>query len=550
MNGAEAMGGFRFPRVPDAAIVACAVIAIVFGIGLRFFELGRPLFWQDEAYTALRTTGHLEADYRPLFDGRLHGVSEVRAFVTLDPSRGVGDVVRALAREDPQHPPLFYVLERLWIGAFGSSASAFRSLSALFGALGIGLAFALGAALLRSRVGGAMSAALFAVSPLFVLYARQAREYALFADATMLGTLALLCALRAPTLRAWSAYAACVALGLYSDPLFLLVSVSHAATCVLFGGALARRIVSWAAATVAGALPFAPWALNAMRRNGTISGELDWAQTLYPLKYLLQKWTFNVGALAFDAEFRSLWLLPFALLGIAGLIVGVVVFARRADRWVAAVLAPLTITTLVVVVARDALEGAHFATIPRYLIATWLGLEFVLASALYAGLRTAPYRTLAAAAWLLFLALGIASGAIRGGAENWWDNNDQVAFQAVARAIDRADRPVVMSEAHWHVPLVLERYLRDDSDFLLFRSAVPAVPAERSAFLVSPTAAVLQSLMRRSARDYVLENVSPQTTTIISGFHRELVRASPATSRGTNTPAFVPQNALWNLRPR
>lgn len=543
------MVGSGSRSIPNAAIIACAVVAIVLGVALRFFDLGRPLFWQDEAYTALRTTGHLESEYRPLFDGGVHGAGEIRAFVSLDSSRGVADVVRALAAEDPQHPPLFYVLERCWIGAFGSSATAFRSLSAIFGAFGIALAFALGNALLRSRVAGAVGAGLFALSPLFVLYARQAREYALFADATLLATLALIPALRAPTLRAWTAYAACVTFGLYTDPLFLLVGLSHALTTLLYGAPRLRRLRSWALATLAGAVPFAPWALNAARSGNTIPNELEWAQTFYPLKYLAQKWLFNLGALAFDGEFRSLWLAPLALLVVVAIVFAAVVFVRRRDRLAFAVIAPLVVTTFAVVVVRDVVEGAHFATIPRYLIATWIGLELVLATALWTGLGSARYRTLAFAAWVVLLVCGIVSGAVRGGAENWWDNNDQVAFQAVARQIDRANRPLVITQGHWHVPLVLVRYLRDDAAFLLFRDAPPAIPSGRSAFLISPTNDVLRAVAERARGRYALANVSPASATIIGGFHRGLVRASPAMFRG-NAPAFVPQNALWSLRPR
>ncbi|MBD5655992.1 MAG: glycosyltransferase family 39 protein, partial [Candidatus Eremiobacteraeota bacterium] len=166
----------------DSAVSICAVVAVLLGVGFRFAALNAPLFWQDEEFTALRVTGHLKVDYLQLFDGGVHPVAQIRALESVDASRGVPAVVAALAREEPQHPPLYYALCRLWVGVFGTTPAGFRSFSAAIGSIGIGLAFLLGTTLLGSRVGGAVTASIFALSPIFVLYARQAREYALFAD--------------------------------------------------------------------------------------------------------------------------------------------------------------------------------------------------------------------------------------------------------------------------------------------------------------------------------------------------------------------------------
>ena len=534
----------RRSGLSDAALIACAALAVVVGIAFRFADLGAPLFWQDEAYTALRTTGHSEARYERVFDGGVHDVSEIRRFVTLDPERGVTSVVGALAREDPHHAPLFYALERLWIGAFGSSPAAFRSLSAALGTLGIALAFALGTALTGSRLAGSVAASLFALSPLFVLYARQAREYALFADVTLAATVLLVRALQAPSRGLWVAYAIGVAIGFYTDPLFALVALSHG-IAVLWGAAPRRsRVRSWAFATAGGAVAFAPWALNAARSRANISTQLDWGATAYPPAFVLQKWAFNLGALGFDAEFRRLALAPVALLVAIALGVAVVAVLRRADG-ARRIIVPLAATTALAFIVRDVITGAHFSTIPRYLTATWIGLELALAVALSDGLAAPRVRNLACVAWLALLGSGVVSGLVRDGAENWWDNNDQIAFQAIAREIDRADRPLVLTEAHWHVPLVIARYLRDDAQFVLFRNVVPALEPGRRMFLIAPTPAVLRAVAGR----FALVNLSPSPATAIAGFHRNLRAANPATFRG-DAPAFVAENALWELRPR
>jgi len=532
----------------ETLLFACASVAIALGIGFRFVQLNAPLFWQDEAYTALRVTGHFESDYLRMFDGRIRPVGDVRALEALDPTRGVPAVVRVLAAEDPHHSPLFYALDRVWIGAFGTSPAGFRGLSAALGTFGIGLTFVLAATLLRSRLGGAITAALFAVSPIFVLYSRQAREYALFMNALALGTLALVRAVRSPSRGAWLVYAATVALGLYVDPIFSLVVVAHGIAVLLLARPRAAGIVSWLAASALGGACFVPWALNAYRSSANIEGQLDWGRTAYPFKYLAMKWAFNIGALAFDAEFRALSLVPIAIFVVLAVALGVWLFVARAKRDVVAFVVPLAATTLIVFVGRDLFFDSHFSTIVRYLTPLWFGLILACGAVITRGLRVPRLRALALAIWLAALGSGTYSALARGGAENWWDNNDQIAFQDMARTINRLPHPLVITQFRPHVPLVMARYLRADAEFLTFDSTVPPIPPGRHAFLITPSRDVREALAARTRGHYRIENVSPKKTTIIEGFHRNLDRAAPELIRGNN-PIFVPENALWALLP-
>ena len=118
----------------------------------------------------------------------------------------------------------------------------------------------------------------------------------------------------------------------------------------------------------------------------------------------------------------------------------------------------------------------------------------------------------------------------------------------MARAIDRSNRPLVITQYRPHVPLVMARYLRSDAEFLTFASQVPPIPAGRNAFLVAPSDEVRAAIGRRTQGTYRIENVSPNVTTIIGSFHAKLDRAQPALKRGDAT-VFAPDNALWALVP-
>lgn len=88
------------------------------------------------------------------------------------------------------HPPLYYLLEHAWIGAFGTGEAMLRLPSALLGALAVLLAARFGRRLLGARAG--LLAGLFvAVSPFHVQFSQEARNYSLLAVLSLLSYFAL-----------------------------------------------------------------------------------------------------------------------------------------------------------------------------------------------------------------------------------------------------------------------------------------------------------------------------------------------------------------------
>lgn len=522
------------------AVLIIAAIASLAGIFARAAFLDRPLFFKDEAITSLFTTGHPYGEYVRLFDGKVHTAAQVAAVTQVDPARGPLHTLTALAAEDPHHAPLFFVLERLWIGVFGSSVTAFRSFPVVLGVLAVALAFAL----LR-RLDGMQSAtigaALFALSPLFVSLSRDAREYALFIDVVLLSTIAVLRALDRRSIRAWVAYGSCVAVGMYVDTIFLFVIVSHGAIALWFFRSNARAIAAWVVSASLGAATFVPWAINAFRASERIGAELDWAKTPYSLKYSALKWTFNLGALAFDGEFASL---RYGVVGAvaAALVVGSLAYVvlRVRDR---ARVPPLALAagTIVTFLAIDAVEHGHFSTIARYLSAAWVGLELCLALAFARLMATPRLRWLGFAAWAFVLALGCVSFALRRDAENWWTNTDDIAYQAVARSIGELPHTVVVIENRDQVALELVRYLPPQERLLLVNASAeraPIVPAP--AYLVAPTSTLLRDVRREDPGE--VSNVSPVRSSALSQ-----ARGAVASGRAD---AVGERNALWLIAKR
>jgi uncharacterized membrane protein len=122
--------------------------AILLGTALRIHHLAYESLWTDEIFSLLTTDPALQ-------------FHEFWTRVTAD-----------------THPPLYYLILRWWLKAFGQSEAAARAPSALFGSLTIWAAVvSVGSALPRiSRLGLAL---LYAVSPGAIWYAQEARSYSL-----------------------------------------------------------------------------------------------------------------------------------------------------------------------------------------------------------------------------------------------------------------------------------------------------------------------------------------------------------------------------------
>jgi 4-amino-4-deoxy-L-arabinose transferase-like glycosyltransferase len=133
------------------------------GIAVRFASLGVQSYHHDEVITAARVIpGEFE-----------HMLRQVKG--------------------SESNPPLYYVLAWGWAKAFGTGEIGLRSLSALFGAATVPVAYLIGRELASNRA-GLIAAAIVAVNPMLIWYSQEARSYAVL---VFFGTLALLFFVRA-----------------------------------------------------------------------------------------------------------------------------------------------------------------------------------------------------------------------------------------------------------------------------------------------------------------------------------------------------------------
>jgi mannosyltransferase len=217
-----------FSRRTTVVLGAATVLVLVIGLVLRFWT--RSDLWLDEA-------------------------------LTVDIARLPLHQLPSYLRRDGA-PPLFYVLLHFWMGIFGQSDLAVRSLSGVIGVVTVPLVWLAGRRL-AGRNGAWAATLLLASSPFAVRYDTEARMYALVALLTVLGFLAIDRVLRRPRPGNLVALAVVTSLLLYTQywALYLVATVFLWLAFEAWRGRPAWRLPTrWAmGAMVVGGLTFIPW---------------------------------------------------------------------------------------------------------------------------------------------------------------------------------------------------------------------------------------------------------------------------------------------------
>jgi uncharacterized membrane protein len=528
-------------------IAIIALLAVAIGVVARLDSLGHKLFWQDEAYAMLRVTGHEQADLDRLFDGRTHAASELLAVDRLDARRGLPATLASL-REEPQRGPLFYVTARVWAAALGDGVARMRLLSACVGIAGIGFAFLLGRRL-AGGTGGAVLAALVAISPIEVRFSQQVREYEAIAAATLASAWLLLRAFERRSFARWTAYAGSLIAGLFVSPIFGAVVVAHGIVAAVAARRDGRAVFSgWFAAIVLAGAVCAPWFLASLAAASGHANDLAWLRAPYSLKSYAVKWGFNAGAAFFDAEFArvryGVVLVPILALELAA-VVSAGLWPRDA---VVRALALATLTcSLVPLVALDVVQRAHFESVTRYQMTTWIGIDIVVALLVARACAAGGNAARAGAAAFAFLvACGTFSAAFARPYDLWWDDNEHLDERTVGAAIARgAPAPVLATKDGSAEPyaLVLSRYLPAATPMLLYGVVVPSLPpAPSRIYVFAPEARIVGELTRRVAPERTMRNVSPAIGLTIPDLRSPRDALADAALRA--------DNALWSIGPR
>jgi uncharacterized membrane protein len=458
------------PSLPRRLACALALVTI-FCAALYLMALDRMVYWNDEVMSSVWAAGYTRADLvRDIFRGEVLTRDELLAFEKPRPGTGVTAPVRILWERAAEHPPFYFLLLRVWMELVGDSITRTRLLSVLFGIALLPAVWWLARELFASRLAAWGSTASVAASPFFALYAREAREYSLWALLTALGSAALVRAVRldAPPEAgrglsrwySWSLYALLTTLSLYTFPFALLVTASHGGYILLAAGHRRRSLAAWAVAAGAASLLFSPWALQLGMQSQRSSWVMRWTEDSKPfVRWLLDglinaSHTFSAldDFAAFDEHSPSfLGSLPFALavtlLTIVAAALALVSAYRRAPRGAWVLLVCLFGSVTLVLVSLDLVKGGMRAVSPRYHVPGYLAVCLMLGYG-FAGasrLRTTPARSASLTALGALLACGVAAEVHYLRATTAWTKVFSFELPAMAIHLNEDLRPIVLA---------------------------------------------------------------------------------------------------------
>ena len=431
-------------------------VLVVLGVFFRFANLDKKIYWPDEIGTSFRIAGYTAKELKQEFFAE-HDITvqDIQKYQRVRSDRGVLDVIGYLALEEPQHPPLYFVLARLWAELFGDFTGAIRSLSAFLSLLAIPGLYWLCRELFDSPSIASLATMLIAVSPFHVLYAQEARPYSLWILMTILSSAALLRAMRLKTVRSWALYALTLVGGMYSHLFFGLVVLGHGIYVVTPNGVAFKRSSPYLVSSAVAFMFFLPWVLAIIFGISQAQKTTEWirAAEVGPLD-TLKRWTFVFSNVFMDTGtsdilkmtygIDSLWIhlirLPVLLL------IGYSLYFlyREASSRITLFVFALAGSSLVPLIFPDLILGWQLSNHPRFLIPYYLSALLSVAYLLTAKcLLQKPDRRAWQAITVIVVCGGVVSCALSFHAETWWNKGGTTP--QLARIINQAARPLLIS---------------------------------------------------------------------------------------------------------
>lgn len=493
------------------------LLACVAGIFFRFHGLDQKLLWHDEVYTQLFAAGTQAAHWRAeIYTGEPIPVETIQALTHNRPDRGVADTVRGLAADEPQHPPVYYILARLFVVWFGDGIVVLRTLSAL-----LSLAVLPGGYWLCREIYFAhdsarriawTATALTAVSPFFVLYAQEAREYSLWAGLILCSSAALVRAMRLMGWRPWLAYILFTTLALYTSFTTASVVIAQALFVVIRSRMRVTRlsVISATAISVCGLL-FAPWAWLLWRNLEAFTVSMAWSKiTVIPRAELFETLVLNISRVIFDDGAIDGVTSPVLVAAVVILAASALFAVYRDAR--ASLHAPgvyilcLFFVPVLMLLVPDVLFGGIRSISGRYLTPAWIAVECALAFLLGSGVLKLPVRR---ALLGVVLVAGLVSCYFNAGRAVVWTKSISTRLPEIAAPINQTASPLVVGDFERHHPgnlLALSHLLRDGARIqFLPRHGPYRLPAGFSdVFLFSPIPEFRRALEKNAGVRVVL----------------------------------------------
>jgi uncharacterized membrane protein len=500
------------------------VIVLIFGISFRFINLDQKIYWGDETYTSLRAAGYtVKQGTDHLYTGQILSTQDLQRYQHPANDTKAVDVIRVLAEED-NHPPLYFLLARMWSQWFGDSAAAMRALSVCFSLLTLPLMYWLCLELFQASMVGWFSVTLIAVSPIFIRYAQESRHYSLWIALILISKILLLRGIRSKTKLHWFGYALSATSGLYThlfsslwlagQGLYVIITERFRPSKTLFLCGITILFVF---------LTFIPWLVLLILNINSFISASNWIKQPLPISVLANAWSLNFSRTFISWESHYNGILIYLAIPIVVLFVYAVLFLCQTTSkriWLL-ILTPAAVTAITLVLL-DLIWGGQRSRIPQYFLPCYISIQITVAYLLASKFCHPGYflRMFWRTITVLLISASILSCAINSQSETWWGWSE---FEVrTCQIINHTPQPLLISDASLTQILPLSYKLEPKVRLMLLTepNTIPHFPDTFSdVFIYNPSENLLTKLKQAQNMPIELIYRFRENSLVISLYH-------------------------------
>ena len=495
-------------------IVKLFAVIIAIGIFFRFYNLDHKTYWYDETMTSVRISGYVSPELvKEVYNGEVISVEKfLQTYQYPNDTRNLSDSINALTK-NPEHSPLYYLMARFWLQAFGNSIFNIRLLSAFISLLAFPAIYWLCLELFNSKLISWTAVSLIAISPFHVLYAQEAREYSLWTVSILVSSAALLRAIRKKTIFSWILYGTTVSFGLYTHPFSAFVFAGHGIYVLVSEIKLKKTVKNYIFASFFGILLFSPWLLVVFTNFSNLISNTDHVNRIAK-GFLPILWGLNLSRIFIDVNQGISLFNPLTYLSFFFAWYALYFLCKNAPK------AGLFIITLIGVlgialITPDIILSGRRSTFARYAIPCYLGIQIAVAYLLTTKLKKAyddidvkkfkKWRNIVA----VLIVGGILSCAVSSQVVIWWNKGlfkTQHTSELVS-IINQSENPLVISDIRHSELLGLTHVLDEKVHLQLISSPdIPQIPASFQDIFIYRSS---DELLAKYKAQYGIDEIQP-----------------------------------------
>jgi uncharacterized membrane protein len=511
-------------------------IILILGVFFRLTNLDTKVYWGDETVTSLRVSGHTLGELKQkAFQGKPIPAIEMQQYQYPNPEKNILDTITGLAAEEPQHPPIYFVLTKLWVQLFGNSIAVTRSFSALISLLALPCMYWLCQELFNSPLTSWLAVSLLAVSPFQVLYAQEARSYSFWTVTILLASAALLRARRLQTNSGWGLYTLTLIIGFYTFVLSGVIAIGHG--IYLFINEefkFTKTIRSYLISLIISIISFMPWVVAVSTNFSEADSTTSWTKVKVPLPSLIKTWLLNLSRsfIDFNYNFVTRNLFMYAVIFLLFILTTYAIYflCRNTQQRVWLFVLTLIGITAAILIVPDLILGGIRSSVARYAIPCYLGIQIAVAYLLSSQMASPATRLerqqIGRLATIALISGGIASCVASAPAQVWWNKYNAVNLPEIARTVNQTSNPVVVTS--WHGLMAFSHVFNPD---------VTLQPLERTPISIS-----------NEKNGVVFIYDSPKAMKALVETEKKYQIDRVYQWKGAVEPVYQTQTTLWKLK--